>query len=258
MNRKKIIFILFISLVISFLFSFFYYINIRDSYRFIKNNQSGGYSEKKDINEQIKTAFLKKYPNWKNDDFKIVIEEELSNYAMGIINWEKRKIKSFWLAVKKDSQWLIISHSGGGYFGVCQDFKKYNFPAEMTPDCWDKEQKILINTPNPNKFYNGLTIEDKEKIKQAFLDFKKDDAHFQDKKIYVKFNEILGNYLKGVILIGGIENHSPPHFFAVKNNNNWKVLYYGQEDPFCEDIKGYDFPTEMISSCWDGKNWVKR
>ncbi|MEA3463926.1 MAG: hypothetical protein U9R14_02535 [Patescibacteria group bacterium] len=211
------------------------------------------------MEENIKNAFLKKYPNWKNDDFNIFIEEELPDYTMGTITWEKHGGKAFWLAVKINNQWLIANHSGGGYFGVCQDFAKYNFPPEMTPDCWDEEQRILINTPNPDRFYNSLTIKDKEKIKQAFLDFKKDDVNFQDKKIYVKFNEIMGNYLRGVILIGGIENHSAPHFFAVKSNDNWKVLYYGQEDPPCENIEGYNFPVEMVSGCWRaGNNWIER
>lgn len=257
MKNKKIILFIFIAII--FLFVFFYYFNIRNDADVIKKDRPSDYFDKKSINKNIKDAFLNKYPNWAKDDFNIVIEEESDNYAMGIISWDKRERKAFWFAAKKDSQWLIVNYNGGGYFGVCQDFIEYNFPAEITPDCWDEEEKKIINTPNPDRFYNGLTLSDKEKIKQAFLDFKKDDAHFQDKEIYVKFNEIIGDYLKGVILIGGIENHSAPYFLAVRNSNNWKVLYYGQEDPFCENIEGYDFPVEMVSGCWrTGNDWIKR
>jgi hypothetical protein len=208
--------------------------------------------------EDIENAFLKKYPNWENDDFSIFIEKELSNYAMGAIVWEKNRRKALWLAKKISGQWLIANYSEGGYFSECQDFINYKFPSEMIPDCWDEEQKILINSPNPDRFYNGLTTEDKEKIEQAFLDFKKDDIYFQNKKIYVKFNEVISKYLKGIILIGGVENHSAPHFFAIKNNDNWEVLYYGQENPPCKNIEGYDFPIEMISECWNGNDWIER
>lgn len=254
MNSKKIILIFFILI---FLFAFFYYINIRDNTDIIKNGQSN-YLNKENIEENIKNAFLKKYSNWGKDDFDIFIEDKLFNYAIGAIIWDKNVRKAFWLAANTDNEWEIVNYSGGGYFGACQDFEKYNFPAEITPDCWDEEQKILINSPNPNRFYNGLTIEDKEKIKQAFLDFKKDDTYFQNKKIYVNFNKVIDEYLRGIILIGGIDNYSAPHFFAVKNNNDWRVVYYGQEDPPCENIKDYNFPIDMISKCWRGEDWIKR
>lgn len=211
-----------------------------------------------DTKKEIEKSFLLKYPDWKEGGFTISIEKELPGYAMGTIFWPKSNGKGHWFAVKEDNQWVITENGGESYFGICQNFIKYKFPQEMVPDCWDEERKIMVNTPSPEKFYNGLTVEDKENIKKAFLDFEKNNDNFKNRDIYIMFNQNIGEYLKGAVLFGGSDNNSAPQFFAVKDNGNWKVLYYGQENPACSDIGAYNFPFEMISDCWDGNTWVNR
>lgn len=212
------------------------------------------------IRQDIESAFIGKYPNWdKPGHFSVTVEENLANFARGIVSWPGNERNGFWFAAKVDGQWVITDYSGGSYFGICQNFKQYNFPLDMIPDCWDSEQLILTNTSNPEKYYNGLTTEDKEKIKQAFIDYK-GDQDYQSRDLFVRFSEMEGNALKGMILIGGMDNYSTPYFLAVKTGDIWKVLYQGQEAPPCESLEGYDVSVNLIPECWanNGQEWIKR
>jgi hypothetical protein len=197
--------------------------------------------------EEIKDYFLQKYPQFKNKIYNFHIDENLNGYARGTFilddNRLDNKEKGYVFAAKINSQWNIVHYGFKGYLGICQDFRKYNFPLKMTPDCWDTKQKILINTTNPEKFYNGLTFEDKENLRIVFLDFIK-NKKYEEKEIFINFSKSIDNYLEGIVLIGGVENYSAPHFFAVKSNNIWKIIYYGQEEPM------YNFPLEIIRNCW--------
>ncbi|MFA5024703.1 MAG: hypothetical protein WC523_07195 [Patescibacteria group bacterium] len=210
--------------------------------------------------EDIKAAFLEKYPNWGSLGFVITIKESSSEQAMGRVSWPNNKNAGFWFAAKINGQWLITDYGGAGYFGICQNFQKYNFSAAMIPDCWDEEKNILIDTANPTRFYDGLTTADKDGLKLAFIKFMKDksDYDYQSKELFVKFDEKIGQYLKGVILVGGSENHSAPEFLAFKVDGRWTIVYYGQENPPCADIAPYNFPVSLVSDCWDNGRWVDR
>lgn len=209
--------------------------------------------------EAIRAAFIKENPHWDEPDyFSISVEEMTSAHAIGTITWNNPETRTAtWFAAKDGNAWSITNY-GPGYFGTCQQFQKYSFPQEMTPDCWDADKEVIVNTSNPERFYNGLSIEDKEEIKTSFLQFMGPDTRFQDQELYVKYNNIIDGYVRGMILIGGSENISAPQFFAAKRDSEWHVLYYGQENPNCSDIEGYDFPTRMISGCWDGNDWIER
>lgn len=213
-------------------------------------------------NQDIEKAFISEYPNWdKPGFFSVTIEENSSTHARGQVSWPDNKGRGFWFAAKVDNQWTITDYTGGSYFGMCQNFTKYGFPETMIPDCWDEDKKIIIDTPNPDKYYNSLTVEDKTKLKQAFLDyFKNDNSNYRDKDLYVRFADQMDNYLNGMIIIGGIENYSTPYFLAAKVGDNWKVLYHGQESPPCENLEGYNVPTGMVPNCWanNGTEWITR
>ncbi len=212
--------------------------------------------------QDIVNAFFAKYPDWdKPGFFSVAIEDNSPSHAIGRVSWPGNDRNGLWFAAKVDGQWLITDYTGGGYFGICKNFKKYDFPQMMTPDCWDEDQKIIINTPNPNRFYNGLNFEDKEKIIQAFLDYTKNDEFFMmSQDLYVRFDEYLNGYLTGMIVMGGVDNYSTPYFLAAKVGDTWTVLYHGQEAPPCESLSDYDVPVKMIPNCYnsDGTAIIER
>jgi len=97
-----------------------------------------------------------------------------------------------------------------------------------------------------------LTKDDKEKIIRAFLDYKGSGSNFLEQSLYVRYGEYLDGYLKGMIVVGGIDNFSTPYFLAAKVNGKWNVVYHGQEAPPCESVEGYDFPVALAPLCWKG------
>jgi len=224
---------------------------------YLRNNNSSSEVS----NDDIVKAFLDKYPDWNRPGyFSIDIKEALPVHARGTVSWPGNDRQGRWFATKLTDKWLITDYTGGDYFGMCENFMEYQFPEEMTPDCWDNTKKVIINTPNPGKFYHGLTLGDKSKIIQAFLEYMGNDSNFVDKDLYVKFDEYIDGYLTGMIVIGGIDNYSTPYFLAAKNGNDWKVLYWGQEAPSCENLEGYNVPIKLAPSCWtnNGTELIER
>jgi len=234
--------------IISFVFVSFFE---KEVVRPLVGFESGAVS----LNEKIVLAFLQKFPTWSKDDIDVKVFEERDTFARGDILFRKSANLAHWFAVKSGEKWEIVSYDVD-YFGICQDFQKYQFPLEMIPDCWDMEKKIIVNTSNPQLYYHGLTIDDKEALKKAFLKFVNNDQ-YSLADLNIKFSRIDGKYLQGAILFSGVDNYSASHFFAVKDLEEWRVLYYGQENPPCENKRGYKFPKDMISNCWNGKEWVE-
>lgn len=225
------------------------------------------------LEDIIKQALYKKVPDWKNRNYNITVTIEMNqeNHAIGkfiydgyniLKNGEKHHNTSegIWFASELDNTWTLTGISYVGYWGNCQDFERFNFPKDMTPDCWDIEKNILINTLNPQRFYGkNFTIDDKDKLIQAFITYSNKtkasgnyvpESYFT-KKLYLRINKQIGNYVRGTILVGGTQNISAPEFFAVKENNQWKVVHNGQDYPSCSIIKPYKFPRDIVAKCYN-------
>ena len=222
------------------------------------------------IEDIIKQALYKRTPDWKikNYSIAVTVETNRENHAIGRFTYDGYNVvkdgtyhntgDGIWFAAQSDNSWTLAVVSGVGYNGSCQIFKKYKFPSDMTPDCWDTEKNALIDTSNPQRFYaNGFAKKDKKELVQAFIDYAKRGAtdgsgYWSDwltKTLYVKVNKHIRNYLSGTILIGGSENISPARFFATKQSGKWIVVYNGQDKPLCSAVDPYNFPKEIVDGC---------
>lgn len=218
------------------------------------------------MEEVVKQMIFKKSPGWKMKNYSIsaTVETNQGNHAIGRFIYDNNKTvyhskaEGIWFAAKEGQIWTLVGTSYVGYWGACQDFKKYNFPADMTPDCWDTEKNILIDTTNPKRFYqNGFTKSDKLAIIKSFRDYYlgfEDRDFYLNKDLYLKIDKNTEEYFKGRILIGKIENHSTPYILAVKENGQWKVLLRSQDIPLCGLVEQYKFPSEIIDKCYDEIN----
>jgi hypothetical protein len=227
------------------------------------------------IEDIIKRAIYEKYPDWKNRNYNITVtvETNMEDHAIGRFVFDGYNIvkdgkyhntgEEIWFAAESNKSWTLVVTSYPSYWGSCQDFKKYNFSTDMTPDCWDVEKNILINTLNPARFYpKGFVATDKKKLAGAFIAYMqkvKDSGQYApesyfSKDLYVKADKIVGNYLSGTMLVGGSQNISTPYFLATKQNGKWIVVHNGQDIPICSAIEPYKFPHEIISSCYDDIN----
>lgn len=213
------------------------------------------------LEDVIKEALYKKIPDWKvrNYDVSVTVETNRDNHAIGRFVYDGYNIikdgkyhntgEGIWFAVKSDEAWTLVESSSVGYWGTCQNFTKYKFPSDMTPDCWDTEKNVLINTNNPEKFYGaGFTKEDKKELIQAYIEYANKNApegrsyRQSDKSLYVRVNKSIGNYLRGTFFIGG----SNIGFYAIKQSGKWIIIYSGQDSPACSLTDPYNFPNEIV------------
>ena len=214
------------------------------------------------LEELIKQAFYKKYPHWESKNFNVAVTVETNQerHAIGRVVFDGGQHNNgelIWFAAESNNSWTLTNVSGVGYWGACQDFRKYSFPKDMTPDCWDTEKNILIDTSNPQRFYSdGFTKSDKQELIRAFISYKKTTHYdkndvYLHKDLYVKITKNTKDYFEGAILIGGYENYSAPYFLAAKQNGKWVFVTSGQDDPSCDAIEPYDFPRDIVDKCYD-------
>ncbi len=141
--------------------------------------------------------------------------------------------------------WLIVFLFIGvwGYYFHFQNklpLLSANQPAVVTP------------TINPNvSIYPSITVAptvvsdnlDPESLKKFFAE--KYNKNISDIQIDIDQKET--PYLKGTVTFklamkGGL-------FLAVKDTNNWLVVFDGNESIPCKTISPYDFPKSMVSEC---------
>jgi len=223
------------------------------------------------LEDVIKQALYKKAPDWKTKKYSVTatVETNKEDHAIGRFTYDNNQTQyhnsaeGIWFAAKSDNDWTLVNISYVGYWGTCQDFKKYNFPPDMTPDCWDAEKNILVDTSNPQRFYqNGFIKADKNELIKAYISYQKENSgqpeFYSNKALYVRVDKNIKNYIKGTILFGGIENHSNPYFLAVKLNNEWKVVLVSQDIPLCNVIEPYKFPSGIVDKCYDTESKIER
>lgn len=213
----------------------------------------------------IQQALFKKYPDWKNKNYivNVSVEIDKESHAIGRFTYcsehdKNSKGDGTWFASENNNNWILTDISYVGYNGTCQNFWKYNFPEDMIPDCWDNEKNIQVETKNPDTFYlNGITKKDKEGIIESFILFIKNEPYAQYYTMDNSHVLIIKNsekYLKGMILRDGIENHSVPNFYAVKNLGKWNVVFNGHDHPSCNIAEKYNFPSDILGKCYDEIN----
>ena len=196
----------------------------------------------------------------------VTIETNQENHAIGRFTYNKDQYNQtndgIWFAAKSNGAWSIATTSFTGYGGLCQTFEQYSFPKDMTPDCWDNQKNVLVDTSNPQRFYqNGFTKTDKAGIIQAFISYRKSatgglgaysgqDTYLHN-KLYLKIDKSSAEYFNGAILIGGIENHSTPYVLAAKQSGKWVYVFGSQDYPPCSKIEDYKFPHDIVDKCYD-------
>lgn len=212
------------------------------------------------LESQIKQSLYEKISSLKDTELTASIELEEDGYLTGKFNYTNKNNdnkEGIFFAAKINGKWEIAELSYIGYNGICQNFQKYNFPPDMTPDCWDERKNILVDTSNPERFYkNGFTKKDKAELKQSFISYMKKKQpeipdFYLDKDLYIRIDKNTDYYVRGTALTGGSKNISAPYFLAVKQNDIWKVIFNGQDYPDCNILAPYNFPDNIIDKCFD-------
>ena len=212
--------------------------------------------------EEIKQGVKEDYPyldvleKEKSASLFVEVETLDNSFAIGkyFFGQEQSNQSGTWFAEKIENHWQVFNVSSN-YFGICQKFWQHSFPKELTPDCWDEEKNFLVETSNPTLFFNNdFTVKDKEVIKIAFLEYLNTEAKeylssYKNKTLFVAVDANTQNHMRGRIFFGGTENRSTPFILATKVQGLWKVVYQGQDGPYCETIDIYSFPVDVVPFC---------
>lgn len=229
----------------------------------VKNDNQGRVGTMTQMEEEIISGIKKDYPYLetleKENNSVLLIKTETAegDFAIGRYSLSEEKLGSSgtWFAQKNSSGWEVFN-TGYSYYGSCQKFWQHDFPKDLTPDCWDEEKNILVETSNPSRFFNdGFTVKDKEAIKVAFIKYLSAEGQeyassYKNKPLFVSVDSNTQDHMKGRVFIGGIENHSTPAILAAKVGGIWKVIYQGQDLPECKTIDPYSFPANIVPSCY--------
>jgi len=120
-----------------------------------------------------------------------------------------------------------------------------------------KEKEILVKEKKEEIELEDDEISlDENKIKKAFIKYIGNSSRYKEENIYVKTDQITDKHFEGSILEKDSENLSSPNLLAVKINDNWEVIYWGQDVPSCTEINKHNFPTSMVNKCGNEEGMV--
>lgn len=85
-----------------------------------------------DDNEAIKKAMAEKLGKDK-DSLVVSISKITGQFAKGTVKEKTEVGGAYFLAVKKDGQWIIVYD--GQAQPPCKDLNTYNFPKDLAPEC---------------------------------------------------------------------------------------------------------------------------
>lgn len=100
-------------------------------------------------------------------------------------------------------------------------------------------------TPMPSPTPKEETKSDLEQIKEAFA--KKYSKPINE--VSVTINKNTGTHASGSVKFTG--EMGGAMWLAYNDGEKWKIVFDGQGTISCSVIEPYDFPTDMVSECWD-------
>lgn len=92
------------------------------------------------------------------------------------------------------------------------------------------------------------TKSDLEQIKEAFA--KKYSKSITEVKVTISKN--IGTYANGGVQFEG--EIGGGWWLAYNDGSQWIIVADGNGSVMCEDIKAYNFPSDMVPECWDEVN----
>jgi len=123
---------------------------------------------------------------------------------------------------------IILAIIGGvGYFGY-----KY-LTREVLVEEDDEEETTIVSK--------------EEAIRNLFAG--KYDKDLSEISITIDKEE--GNYVAGGVAFGEGGPGEGGHFLAVKDDNQWKLVYDGNGSIPCDGVDLYEFPSHMVPECYN-------
>lgn len=107
------------------------------------------------------------------------------------------------------------------------------------------ENNVTSPAPTESEPEEEIVESDLELIKKALA-----EKHgWSMENVNVTVSENTGTHASGGVTIKG--EMGGAMFLAAKVDGEWVIVWDGNGTISCSSIKPYDFPTDMVSECWD-------
>ncbi len=128
-----------------------------------KNVGVKGVEEKINITlkEMIQDLFVEKY-GLVRDSVGLEFTQEADGYIKGNISIGKNDTGSIFLAVRTDKKWELVFDGNGAY--RCSLAEKYDFPLEMTEDCFGPREGDEVNECFGINFEEDVIEEEEQEL----------------------------------------------------------------------------------------------
>lgn len=138
---------------------------------------------------------------------------------------------------------LIVAIFGGGF--LWWTIKSGAPAVEPTAEPMPIASPEVVLSPEPIPTEEEETKSDLEQIKEAFAEKYNRSVEEVDASI----DNNTGTYANGLVRFAG--EIGGGWWLAYNNGDGWIIVADGNGSVMCEDIEGYDFPTDMVPECWD-------
>ena len=146
---------------------------------------------------------------------------------------------------------VIVALVAGGFLiwsmRSIEDFGIPNKVPGIEPSPSPEVVASPILTPMPSVVPTATTEtrSDLERIKEAFAE--KYNKSIAD--VTVTIGQNTGTYANGGVKFAGETGGG--WWLAYNDGSDWLIVADGNGTVMCDDLEGYDFPTDMVPECWD-------
>jgi hypothetical protein len=134
---------------------------------------------------------------------------------------------------------LIIGLVAAGFLAWSLRSTKLSEEASPSPEA------IASRSPLASVEPTAETSSDLEMIREAFA--QKYSKSIADVTVTIEQNT--GTYAKGGVKFAG--EIGGGWWLAYDNGTDWLIVTDGNGTVMCDDLEGYNFPTDMVPECWD-------
>ena len=141
---------------------------------------------------------------------------------------------------------LVVAVAGGGYLWWSMKSGAPSVEPSPTPTAVSSPIASPVPSPSPAPTVPAEeTKSDLEQIKEAFAE--KYNKPLGD--VTATIDQNTGTHANGGVKFAG--EIGGAWWLAYNDGSGWIIVADGNGSVLCGDIEGYNFPTDMVSECWD-------
>jgi hypothetical protein len=138
---------------------------------------------------------------------------------------------------------LIIAFVAFGFLTWSLRSTKPGVEPSPSPEAIASPEALPLTSVEPTP--TTETGSDLEMIKEAFAQ----KYNKAISEVTVTIDQNTGTYAKGGVKFAG--EIGGGWWLAYNNGTDWLIVADGNGTVMCDDLEGYNFPTDMVPECWD-------